>query len=207
MLAVAGLAGAIVGRSIRPFVSALVLAAGLVAMLAINNAPTFLYQAANGANPEVARRHVWELDIIPLRPILLVTPVPGHRIPLLNDLNDLVLRSFSQNSEPFQYLGTIGAIGLVVAIGSLLVGRVRPGPSLPNEAGGLITVLAFLGAWGGLSVFIYWLAFPRASRVQLECPFTSNFLRWPHSFQRSSGVGSGSRIGSGIWPQWARSPA
>jgi hypothetical protein len=161
MMPFAAVGGSISRRSIRPALSGLVLFIGLVVALAVNNIPTLLYQARHGTNPEVAHRHVWELDIIPLRPILFFTPVPGHRLPAFNHLNNLVLRSFAQNSEPLQYLGAIAAVGLVVAIGSLLVARKRGASSHPNQAGALITILVFLGAWGGLSIFVYWLAFPQ----------------------------------------------
>ena len=133
--------------------------------VALNNLPTVLYRHANGSNPAVAVRYPWEVDDYALRPIDLVTPVPGHHISALRSLSATLSRNRSV-TERSQFLGLVTAFGLVLAVAMVLArGVARPrdplaeqgpwrGPPEPQASGLLIIVSILIGVVGGLS----WIA-------------------------------------------------
>ncbi len=157
VIVVAGAMAALARRWWRPLLSAGLIVAATAAMLVVNSIPTLLWHRANGVNPEVGRHPIEDLDTYALRPVQLIAPVPEHRLSPLAHLSELLTRPGSQ-SEPYQYLGLIALVGVVVALGSLLVWAAgRRGEALRQRAGAgaLIVVLAAFGVAGGLS----WLAY------------------------------------------------
>jgi hypothetical protein len=151
----------------------------IVAFLALNNAPTFLYWAQNGGNPDVPIRGAMETPLHQLRPITLLVPIPGHR---LAPLADFTSRYFTWRTgewgDPMGMLGAVGFVGLiVVALGSL-VGFFKNGRTWSREkrlaaltliavalttSGGISTLVALelttqIRAWARISIFISFFA-------------------------------------------------
>lgn len=124
LLGVAALAGALARGSWRPLLAGAACGALIVGTLLVNSWPALRYQGDNGKNPGAAARQVYEVDYWPLRPVQLVTPVPGHRLAVLDRISS-DLRQGVQSSEPTQYLGSLGTIGLVIALGSFAVAALR----------------------------------------------------------------------------------
>jgi phosphoglycerol transferase len=162
-------------RDVRPIVVAVALCGFIGVAFLANNASALQYQREHGKNTEVAQRTVPESDNYALRPVQLVSPIPGHRIPAFSKVTAEVLGA-NNNSEGTSYLGTVGTIGLLglaLASLSLLAGRRRVrGDELPMKlatptafavvfgvAGGFSWVLGLAGlaeirAWNRISVFI-----------------------------------------------------
>lgn len=140
----------------RAALSGVAAAAVVVVVLAANSFPSLRYQSENGHNPAAAPRQVWEVDWWPLRPVQLVTPVPGHRVAALDDLGR-ELRRAPSNSEPTQPLGLVGSFGLAVVLVRLFAGgAARPGTRLGAVHPGLGLVVGgslLMGVWGGFAWF------------------------------------------------------
>ncbi len=162
LLAVAAAIGALRsdrGRRLAVVVGAAVIAALVLGSLLINNLPALRYQSAHGKNPEVDVRYPWEVDDYALRPVELLSPVPGHHVPALRTLAQRLTTSRSV-SEPSQFLGAVAAFGMLLAIGfALALGARRRDngpwarrPDLP-VAGVLIIAAVLIGTAGGLAWF------------------------------------------------------
>ncbi len=137
-----------------PLASAALVVALVAASFGLNSLPALRYQADHGHNPGVAVREVWEVDDFALRPVQLVTPVPGHVIGALDRLGD-DLRQARSNSEPTQELGSLGTIGLALALAAVVAaaaGRRRL-LGVDPTIGVLILVAVLFGVVGGFSWF------------------------------------------------------
>lgn len=174
----AGIIGAIAFRVWRPVLAGLQHAAVIGAAVILNLAPTILYRLRNGPNPVAVSRDVAELDIYGLRVSQMLTPVRGHVFAPLDWLSGTLMRGYT--SEPSQFLGIVGSIGLLGMIGSvLLAGIRRRGPSdrdprfifavltlcwiLFATTGGLDWVLAIvkfqlIRSWSRTSILLLFLA-------------------------------------------------
>lgn len=164
-------------RDFRGFFSGAILAAIVATGLLVNIAPTLLYQRSHGKNDQVAQRTVAESDYYALRPIQMIVPIPGHRIPAFSNLTAESLTA-PNNSEGTSYLGLIGSVGflglLVVACSSVTGGAAWNGllrdlavPIVPailfGVTGGLSWVLGLAGlteirSWNRISVFMAFLS-------------------------------------------------
>jgi hypothetical protein len=122
LLAPATLLGWLRTRSRRVLLSGSLVAALIVAFLALNSLPTFMYRLDHGTSQDVAIRGELETERYGLRPAALVLPVVGHR---LEPLASLAARyaAFPPAGERGESLGLVGAVGfvglVVVAIGAL----------------------------------------------------------------------------------------
>lgn len=150
-LAVAGALVALRRRSWKALVPAAAVVVVIGALVVLSTAPSLAFWADQGRNPEAGRRPLSEQDVAPLRPIQLLTPVPDHRVGPLDELSETLLTSPS-NSEPSQFLGVMGSVGLVVALASVagaVSGRRSRWWSPEPEVGLLIVVLMLTGVAGG----------------------------------------------------------
>lgn len=122
LLGPATLLGWLRTRSRRVLLSGSLVAALIVAFLALNSLPTFIYRLDHGTNQDVAVRGEAETERYALRPTALLMPVLGHRI---EPFASLAARyaAFPPTGERGESLGLVGAVGFVglvlVAIGAL----------------------------------------------------------------------------------------
>ena len=179
LLAAAALLSGLARRSWRPVVTTGVLGAAIVAALVVNFAPAIVDRLREGSNPEV-ERFAFETEVFSLRPLQLVLPVRDHRLGFLGDLRERYENQVGVTEASFAALGVVGAFGLALLVGMLLLAAVRTGaprgdPLLRYAAvaalvaiffsmtGGLAPVVSFLispqlHAWNRLSVFIGFFA-------------------------------------------------
>jgi phosphoglycerol transferase len=133
----------------------------VAAVLAINNAPTILYSIRHGSNTGAVERSLGESDIYGLNVSSLVLPTNNHRFPLFRDIKDrLNAESVSPVGDPeYQAIGLIASLGLVVSIGSVLMGvtKRRSGDrwsALRRTSGELNVLAILLAAIGGISTIV-----------------------------------------------------
>jgi phosphoglycerol transferase len=146
------------GTAWRPLAAAAILTGVMVVTTVINTAPSLLYWREHGKNDEVATRTVQESDYYALRPIQMLSPIPGHRIDKLATIDNEVLAA-PNNSEATQFLGVVGALGflglMVVLLGmGGLRARSPDGLPLPFCLASLSALAVLYGVTGGLSWII-----------------------------------------------------
>jgi hypothetical protein len=100
------------GRS--TVISGLLCALAIVAMLAINLAPSLSYQATHGKNTAIARTTL-QSDQFGLRLDNLLLPVQQDRLPFLTNVNQRYTEATSTGycEQCFENLGTVGSIGFL----------------------------------------------------------------------------------------------
>jgi hypothetical protein len=142
-------------RTWRPLLRAALFSAMIGVVFVANISGSIAFQRSNGVNPNVVARTPIELDIYGLRPIQMITPVPGHWLgPLASISDDL---SVGYQSEYSQFLGLVGSAALVWMLGWFLVARLRSSDDerqrdSPRELLAVMTVLfVLIGMTGGLS--------------------------------------------------------
>jgi phosphoglycerol transferase len=148
-------------RDLRRFVLPVTCSVLVVAVLAINNAPTLLYSVRHGANTEAVDRQLGESDLYGLNMSSLVLPINNHRLPPFRHVREtLNSESASPVGDPeYQAIGLIASVGLVISIGSVLMGvskrRSEDRWSLFRRASGELNLLAILlAAIGGFSTIL-----------------------------------------------------
>jgi hypothetical protein len=151
----AGVLQLITERNWRSLASAVLLTGIIGVGLVVNLSPSLLYWRTHGSNNQVVQRTVAESDYYALRPIQMLSPIPGYRIGAINE--HIVNKVFSapNNSEATQFLGVIGSIGflglMVVLLGlGFTRGRDRS-PPLPFVLAALSAIAVLFGVTGGLS--------------------------------------------------------
>lgn len=152
LIAAAGAYGWAVLRTYKAAVSA----AGLVAVIAafgiLNHLPTFVYVAEHGRN-SAAERYAAEADIYGMKIAHLVLPVDGHNLTALGRLKSSYNSSIRplENENATATLGVIGAVGLVVLVGALLLPTKKGWPYGPlSSLTGFILLLSVVGGFGGV---------------------------------------------------------
>jgi len=142
-------------RNWRPLVSAVLLTGIIGVGVVANLSPSLLYWRDHGKNDKVAQRTVAESDFYALRPIQMLSPIPGYRIDAVN--THIVNEVFSapNNSEATQFLGLIGSLGflgLMVVLLGMGVARGRDrSPPLLFVLAALSALSVLFGVTGGLS--------------------------------------------------------
>jgi phosphoglycerol transferase len=165
-------------RDRRAVISGLSCALAIVAMLAINLAPSLSYQSAHGKNTAIARTPL-QSDQFGLRLSNLLLPVQQDRLPFLSDVNQRYTEATSTGycEQCFENLGTVGSIGflslcllalvsIVAVAGAFAVRAVYRAAALGvalsfavATIGGLSSLLAFfltsdIRGWNRMSLFI-----------------------------------------------------
>jgi hypothetical protein len=163
-------------------ISGLLCALAIVAMLAINLAPSLSYQSAHGKNTAIARTPL-QSDQFGLRLDNLLLPVQEDRLPFLSDVNQRYTEATATGycEQCFENLGTVGSIGflslcllalvsIVGVAGAFAVRAVYRGAALGvalsfaiATIGGLSSLLAFfvtsdIRGWNRMSLFIAFFA-------------------------------------------------
>jgi phosphoglycerol transferase len=180
LLAAATVLGWLRTRSRRVLLSGSLLGALIIAFLALNSMPTFLYRLEHGMNQDVAIRDEAETERYSLRPTALVLPVVGHRLEPFAALSEryAAFPPFGERGESLGMIGAAGFVGLVLvavgaASGAFATGRrwlrYRGLAALTAIAlliaviGGGSTLISLLispqiRAWARISIFIGFLA-------------------------------------------------
>jgi phosphoglycerol transferase len=162
----AGCLTAVRDRDLRRLALPAICSVLVVAVLVINNAPTLLYSVRHGRNREVADRSLGENDIYGLEISYLVLPIDNHRLPVFRHIKEkLTNESVSpvRDSEG-QAIGLLASLGLVVSVGSALMGVTTsrsgdPWFSLRRRSGELNLLAILLATVGGISTILGLIGF------------------------------------------------
>jgi len=143
LIVAAGTWSAVERRSPRHAAAGVALTVVILAGLAVQSVPTFLYRRAMGPNPAVAARPVGEAETYALKIAPMLLPVPEHRVPALAALTARYERATDTIGEvTASSLGVVGAVGFLVLL-AMLFRRARPVPG-PSESESLLSALARL---------------------------------------------------------------
>lgn len=177
LLLTAGPLVALARRDVARLLRAGIFAGAIVLTAALNLLPTFLFWLSHGVH-SLASRSPAETEQFGLRAAQLLLPTFPHRLRLLSELGQRVQRETFVVSEVGGYLGVIGVVGFLAAVGSSLRRMAGGPPSAPPRAdlraalgtsivtclavgvvGGAAYLAALAGvtpirAWNRLSVFI-----------------------------------------------------
>ena len=161
LVAVAGLCRALATRSARRALPALMIVAGISATVVVNVAPTLVYHATHGSNPEAADRHAAESETYGLRLTQLVLPHVRHRIAALREAALRYARTAPFVNENFSAsLGLLGVGGLTILILYAFM-RIAGAPSSSDVMDFFVVVATgsfLLGTVGGIgSLFAYFV--------------------------------------------------
>lgn len=162
------------------------LTASIVAVLAMQAAPTVLYRARHGSNPQVAERSPQESEIFGMRIARLLLPVDGHRIEALRLLKERSDRASAlPRGESTEIgLGVIGSLGFLILLATSLL---RPRRGRPQHrlrlrllrALASLNLLAILiattGGFGYLTALLLTPAIRTYSRMSVVIAFLSLF--------------------------------
>jgi phosphoglycerol transferase len=163
-IAFVALVSAIVNRSTRPVSASAKFGGLIVVVMILNQLGSLLYQRRNGPNPNVADHSPLDFDTYSFRLIQSLTPVPGTRIPLLDDATAVLDEGFP--SEDSMYFGLVGAICLVAMLVWVVLRIVSPRFSMDSPPV-MNLFVACAGLWiliattGGLSWFVLLADFDR----------------------------------------------
>ncbi len=139
--------------NIRPALASIATACIGGFVFALNNVGSLLYWRAHGPNPQVASRSIEELDAYAMRVIEMVSPMPMDRIGFLRTIGQK-LTTTAVTSETTQFLGLVGAIGLVLMLGAAVlstVGRRRRTNGVLGLLPAVTLVLILISTAGGLA--------------------------------------------------------
>ena len=155
LVGICALIGACARR--RPGRIALALGFGAVGLAtsAVANLPTLVFRWSHAANLlGVPDRRPGVSEAYPLRIVELLSPVSQHRFAPFAAIADQ-LYGIKQRGFGTAMLGLAGSIGLIVAIGALIVRAARRSPdrgwSFEARIGVVILAALLLGAGGGIS--------------------------------------------------------
>jgi hypothetical protein len=171
MLTVVAARRAVRERRWLPLLVPLVLAAITAGVIVASNAPTLIYQAKYGPNPQAAIRDARDAETFALRPVQLVLPVTNHRIGRLRTIAahyQAFLAGFNptfDNESRTAALGAAGALGFIfLLLWPVLASRkTRAGPGRWAHFGDLASinlVMLLLGTVGGIGFVIAYFVSP-----------------------------------------------
>jgi len=168
-------------RRTRVLASGAIAVGAILVVMVLNLAPTFVYWAQHGRNPDVVKRGPSETEVNGLKISQLLLPVEDHRIQPLAEIQADSTRFSVLDAERGQQLGAIGAVGFIGLLGAVLIsarrrrndddgrdGDPRPPPALDDDDSeplaptgdvirvfGVATIVALLvGATSGISLII-----------------------------------------------------
>jgi len=146
-IGVAALSSYVNRRQFKALVSAAVLVGAIAGTVVLNVAPSLIYQAQHGQNPDVAVRGAVEAEVFAMKITQLVLPQGGHRLPVFEKIARKY-DGFPLPNENMETLGAIGSIGFLSLIFLLLKGR-RLSQSLSPRLALLNLGAVLLGTIGG----------------------------------------------------------
>jgi phosphoglycerol transferase len=163
LLGAAGLAIAVRSRGWAALVQAVVLCGVIGAATFANDLPSPIYRHQHGTDAIVAHRLPSESEIYALKFVEMVFPVPGHRVPALDQLRakyDSTAPVLSEGAE--ESLGIVASLGLIWLLAVVLGAVAGVGGDAPwlrrHRQLGFAAMMAFLlGTLGGISAVIGYL--------------------------------------------------
>jgi phosphoglycerol transferase len=145
-------------------------AATMVVTLLLMAAPFLLHRAQRGTNHILAARSPAEVEVFGLKPVQLVLPVPGHRIPQLAAVTQRYDQTAPLVTENrMSGVGVVGSAGLLVLLAALFMcGRSSHGNAAIDEpalfdtssASRLFLALTAFAVIGGGSSLVAYLVSP-----------------------------------------------
>jgi len=197
LLAVAGLYGAALRRSVKPLAWGAFLVGVTFAGGVANHAPSFLAAREGGRNSVPVERLPEEAELYGLKLTYLVLPISGHRVTELarwRAAHDSPLRPV-KGEAIFGTLGFVGVAGLVIAAAALF--HPRPRRRVARAVAALTIAALLIGTVGGvgavfndlvtasiraqarlsvvIAFFAFWLALAALDRGVAR----RRFVRWP----------------------------
>ncbi len=147
-------------RDVRGFVLGCVLTAIIGVIVLADLSPSLLHWARDGRNASMLVKSPAEAHIYALKVRYLVTPVPGHPIPVVRRVEERLAPAkypLFENENEWGRLGLVGSIGLLVLLGVALAAPVNPkialaGNGLLGPAAALTAGCVLLGTAGGFGV-------------------------------------------------------
>ena len=181
-LVVLAVVNAIRDRDWRPIAIFALLTAIALGTLALDNMPYLLARHELGPNPRTATRYLSDQDLYALRPVNLLLPAPGHRVPFLAHLAAKSARNQATNGETEgTSLGVVGSVGLLLSLGAVIASAL--GARRRDQAGdllsrlGILNVVAILiGTIGGFAFLLAlagFLQYRTWNRVSLFIAFAA----------------------------------
>lgn len=165
LLIPAALLAAVMARRVAPLVRASLISGVTLAVLAAGSMNSLLFWLEEGRNPDVASRSARQTEVFALKPLELVLPTDGHRIPLLADVGDFY-SGFLVPSEAGSYIGVFGSLGLAVLAAVVAVRLLgRPSGLLAERRSAVMAFFTMLGiavaSVGGFATLIALLVTPQ----------------------------------------------
>ena len=120
-------------------------------------APSLVFRAENGSNPEAGNRIARDSDSLGLSLSQMIMPATNHRWQELADAKQRFLSETIAPSEDAQSLGLLGTIGLIaclVGVLTLPIGRPKWAEPLLSDSGVAILVTFLIGTVGGGAILI-----------------------------------------------------
>lgn len=159
LVGAAGLLRAGVTRSLRPLWQGGAVVAAIFALVLASLAPSLVYWASHGTNPEVGHRGPLESEDQGLKLAQLVLPMEQHRIGKLAELrqqyDDHFKRTEASVSTP---LGVVASVGFIWLLAVSLLQLASPGRRIAPARHAQVAIaalLALLFAWtGGFATFV-----------------------------------------------------
>ncbi len=182
LLSAAGLAF-LSRRDVRGAVLGCVLAAVIGVIVMADLSPSLLHWAREGRNASMLVKSPAEAHIYALKIRYLVTPVPGHPIPLVRRAEERLAPAkyplFSNENE-WGRLGLVGSIGFFVLLGVALAAPVNSkfasaGGRLLGPAAALTASCVLLGTAGGFGDFFNVFVSPDIRSYARVFPFIGFF--------------------------------
>lgn len=138
--------------------------------------PVILYQIKNGANLSVAKRQAFEVEFYSLRLLDLLLPIPQHRMTLFATLSERGT-SVLLPGESTEFLGVLGAIGVLLLISSFFFANSRwvRFKKIEMEAQIFLLLLLF-GSVGGFAQLLATFGFVQIrvwSRISIAIGFVA----------------------------------
>jgi phosphoglycerol transferase len=211
-------------RSVVQLVVGLAVAALVAGVLVLALSPSLLNNFENGGNQVAGHRWVGEQEQYGLRISQMVLPSAHHRLQAARDITDTTNDAAPlSGSEDGQSLGVIGAVGLIVMLGAVLVrgvprksrDPVSDRDQLIRHGGVLSLILVLFGAASGFAVTLDLLGFTQVrvwNRVVVLIAFFAlvtvaigleRATRWLKSRSARAGLISGIAlvvlVGFSIW--------
>jgi phosphoglycerol transferase len=174
LLLVAGLSAALVKRSLRPLVPAILLVGVTFAVVVINLAPTIIYIYKHG-DAHVAERSLAGPEIYSLKISQLLLPITGHRVGRLNNIKNLYNQNTNVTESDAAALGLVGSIGFLALLAQLFFRRSERNALLADLSilNLFAVLLATIGGFGSLFALLVSPAIRSYNRISVFIAFFS----------------------------------
>ena len=168
MMAMGAVLAFLSSRRLRPLISGLAAVAAILAVVALNGLPTFIYVLEHGRDTAVAERAPADTDYYGLVLTQLVLPVKDHRIPAFAHVTERYLATapvpvYGENTaNALGIASVIGLLYLAVALVACCVRGARGSPDRLAVSTALGAGMAFLiGTVGGLDTLFAYVVDPQ----------------------------------------------